>query len=460
MGGLSGANATNNLMAIERGGDITKSVFSFPFLFFVALIPFILVIRIVPGKWQPLILAGCFSLLVLVFFRSPVALILAIFLAAFTRLITANAARIALGLGLISALIYFKLPSARQPIDLALPFLVFVPLGYSYQLFSALGLWIDDARASSIRQRPSFAALLNAFLFLPCLVAGPYLSASSLVESFDRPENRKFNDSLAFSLLSWGLLKKVLADAFAVGIFSHLIPGTDLSTPASLNRLLLFSTRLYLDFSGYCDMAVGAASLLGYRIPQNFYRPFFASSFSDFWSRWNYSLSGWFKQYLFYPMMVRYPRFRALIPLRIYMFLTVAVVCGLIAAWHGFGIIFGFWYLLVVGGLWLKIRQPLLNRIATLLLIFLSTSLVLSGSLSHWLSIWREVFTGGAGSTHSWLLLLGCLALLLSTQAVDLKRLEPVSQNRAWFVGAGLTVWSLIFLLGAGGGIPFLYARF
>jgi D-alanyl-lipoteichoic acid acyltransferase DltB (MBOAT superfamily) len=435
-------------------------VFSFTFLFFVAVIPSFLVVRTASGKAQPLVLAACFALLSVIFFHGVFALGLALFLAVFTRCVVASSARAAAGFALVAALIWFKLPSAKGQLDEALPFLVFLPLGYSYQLFSAIGLWIDESRAAQPRKPRSFPALLCSFLFLPCLVAGPYLSASTLAGSFEQPESRKFDDRLAFTVLSWGLLKKVLADAFAAGIFSHLVSAADVSVPASLNRLLLFSARLYLDFSGYCDMAVGAALLLGYRIPQNFYRPFFAASFGEFWSRWNYSLSEWFKKYLFHPLMIRYPRFRARVPLRLYLFLATALVCGLIAAWHGFGLIFGFWYLLVVAGLWLKLRRPLLNRATTALLVFLSTSLVLSGTPARWLGIWGDVFAGGPGSGESWLLLLACLAMLLSVQAVDLGRLEPVARGRVWFAGAGIAVWSLIFLLGAGGGIPFLYARF
>src|ERR671922_529890 len=181
---------------------------------------------------------------------------------------------------------------------------ILLPIGISFYTFNSMSYTIDVFRR---RLRPTTNLLeYSAFVALfPHLVAGPIVRYADVGRQLRRPLPRLHSGmaSLGLFFLSVGLVKKLL-------VADQLDPHVDLLFSSSVDPGLLaswaaavgYSLQLYFDFSGYSDMAVGLAWLLGIRFPQNFDSPFKAQNISDFWRRWHISLSTWFRDYLFIPL--------------------------------------------------------------------------------------------------------------------------------------------------------------
>jgi len=214
-------------------------------------------------------------------------------------------------LGLLIAFKYFNFISSSisSGLDLFgvprnLPILdVLLPVGISFYTFQTLGYTIDVYRGKIAPERHLgiFALYVS---FWPQLVAGPIERAQRLL-----PQLRAtppFDVTRAFSgfrLILWGFFKKlVIADRLALyvdAIYNN--PGLYHGPPVIL-ATVFFAFQIFCDFSGYCDIAVGSARMLGIDLMENFRRPYFAASFSDFWRRWHISLSTWFRDYVYIPL--------------------------------------------------------------------------------------------------------------------------------------------------------------
>jgi D-alanyl-lipoteichoic acid acyltransferase DltB (MBOAT superfamily) len=128
--------------------------------------------------------------------------------------------------------------------------------------------------------------------------------------------------------MAWGLFKKVVvADRLAVIVDQVYGAPSSYPGPALVLATMLFAYQIYCDFSGYSDIALGAAEVMGFRLTPNFARPYSATSFADFWRRWHISLSSWFRDYCFFPFGFRRPKWQ----LRLHL-LFVFILSGL---WHG-----------------------------------------------------------------------------------------------------------------------------
>ena len=188
-----------------------------------------------------------------------------------------------------------------------------LPIGISFYTFQSMSYIIDVYRGSL---EPSKTLKEYAFFvaFFPPLVAGPILRAShflpQLREKIHQNETTQklklfviTNQNLKFgiTLMSIGFFKKMFfADNIGPlvnNIFSNPIGMESFSI---IIGTIAFGIQLYCDFSGYSDIAMGAAAILGFKIPLNFNKPFFATSPSDFWTRWHISLSTWVRDYLYY----------------------------------------------------------------------------------------------------------------------------------------------------------------
>jgi alginate O-acetyltransferase complex protein AlgI len=186
-----------------------------------------------------------------------------------------------------------------------LPYMaVILPLGISFFTFQGISYVVDVYR----RDVSASTSLLDILLyksFFPQLVAGPIVRASTLI-----PQLRARPDPSAI-LMSWGLV------LILVGLFKKLIVANYLATllvdevffdPSYYGTwdLLVagyaYAVQIYCDFSGYSDMAIGTAALLGYRFDKNFDQPFRAASMREFWRRWHISLSSWLRDYLYIPL--------------------------------------------------------------------------------------------------------------------------------------------------------------
>jgi D-alanyl-lipoteichoic acid acyltransferase DltB (MBOAT superfamily) len=214
---------------------------------------------------------------------------------------------------------------------------VLPPVGISFFTFQALSYLIDTYRR---RIEPSplldFAVYLS---FFPHLVAGPIVRAAEFLPQLRTPRDaRRVDTGLAFWLIAAGLFKKVvvssyLADAIVDPVFR--IPSQHQAVDTLLG-IYGYAIQIYCDFSGYTDMAIGLALLLGFRFPQNFDAPYTATSLQDFWRRWHMTLSRWLRDYLYIPLggSQRGPR-------RAYVNLFLTMLIG--GLWHGAAWTFVVW---------------------------------------------------------------------------------------------------------------------
>ena len=177
------------------------------------------------------------------------------------------------------------------------------PLGLGYFTLAALSYTIDVyKRRCKVELNPLHYTLFVSFF--PALTTGP-------IERYPhfRPQihkSRRFSYTRcaggAFRML-WGYTKKmVLADNMNLYIKMVYDTPAEMNGPNLVAATLLFSLRLYLDFSGCCDIAIGAARILGYDLLENFHSPFEATSFAGLWQRWHMSLTGWLRDYIYIPL--------------------------------------------------------------------------------------------------------------------------------------------------------------
>jgi alginate O-acetyltransferase complex protein AlgI len=189
------------------------------------------------------------------------------------------------------------------------PLDVLIPFGISFYTFEAVSYAVDVFQRK-VRAERSLPHFLLFILFFPHLVAGPIVRAGDFLPQARRPKRWNWvRVQVAVQFLLLGLFKKfAIADRMAIftdGIAGN--PGPLLSpethTSASIwLAVLAYAVRIYADFSGYSDMAVGTAHLFGYRLTQNFDMPYLAANVSEFWRRWHVSLSTWLRDYLFIPL--------------------------------------------------------------------------------------------------------------------------------------------------------------
>lgn len=178
---------------------------------------------------------------------------------------------------------------------------VVLPVGISFYTFQALSYVIDVYRGhcKPARSLLDFAAYTA---FFPQLVAGPIERASHFLPQLNNHRGPAPFDFLGIALIGFGAFKKIIADHYVrvvdpvFGDLAHAHPM------AVWVGTYCFAIQIYLDFSGYSDIAVGLARLLGFDIVQNFQAPYASDSPSDFWRRWHVSLSSWLRDYLYIPL--------------------------------------------------------------------------------------------------------------------------------------------------------------
>jgi len=218
---------------------------------------------------------------------------------------------LAANLGLLAYFKYanFFLHSLEQVLTAAgarasLPVLkVMLPIGISFYTFEAINYTIDVYR----RRVPAERNLLNFMvfiLFFPHLVAGPIVRARDFLPQVRRRKRWDWARlQLGGQYLLMGLFKKlVIADRMALFADPVFADPNLYSRGAAWMAALAYALQIYCDFSGYTDMALGAAHMLGFKLAKNFNMPYLAANVSEFWHRWHISLSSWLRDYLFIPL--------------------------------------------------------------------------------------------------------------------------------------------------------------
>ncbi len=185
-----------------------------------------------------------------------------------------------------------------------IPYLnIILPIGLSFHTFQAMSYTIEVYRGHQKAER-HFGIFSLYVMFYPQLVAGPIERPQNLLHQFREKHYIEYDRVTGgLKLMAWGLFKKVV-------IADRLAPMVDLvyNNPdgyyglAVITATVFFAFQIYCDFSGYSDIAIGAAQVMGFTLMTNFRTPYFASTIDGFWKRWHISLSTWFKDYLYIPL--------------------------------------------------------------------------------------------------------------------------------------------------------------
>ncbi len=236
-------------------------------------------------------------------------------------------------------------------VGLEMPAFVFnivLPIGISFYIFQTIG-YVVDVYWGVVEPQTHFGKFFLFVSFFPQLIAGPIEKAEDLMPQLERLDNR-FRESdfwAGATRISWGLFKKaVVADNIA--LYTDVVFGNiSFHQGATLYvALLLFAFQIYCDFSGYTDIAIGSARLLGINLSENFLLPYGSSTVREFWTRWHKTLYTWLYTYIYMPIAFGIPGPRGVAS-------AVLATFFLSGLWHGaswnfiiFGLVHGFWVLL------------------------------------------------------------------------------------------------------------------
>jgi len=183
-----------------------------------------------------------------------------------------------------------------------------LPIGISFYTFQSMGYIIDVFQGKYASEKNPFKFALFVSFF-PQVLQGPIGRFDKLACQFF--EEHKFelkNIQFGLQLILWGFFKKiVLADRAAVVVNKVFNDYTNYSGFYVIFAILLYSVQLYADFSGGMDVVIGISQIFGIKLDQNFARPFFSRSISEFWRRWHITLGTWMKDYIFYPLTLSKP---------------------------------------------------------------------------------------------------------------------------------------------------------
>lgn len=347
---------------------------------------------------------------------------------------------------------------------------IVLPVGISFYTFQTLSYVIDVYRGRTEPER-HFGHYALFVAFFPQLVAGPIERPGDLLPQLKAERRLAAGDLSAGGwLLLEGYFKKlVVADGLAPFVDRvYAAPGLALG-PEIVLATMLFGIQIYCDFSGYSDIARGAAKLLGIDLTENFKRPYGAATIRDFWRRWHISLTGWFTDHVYIPLGGS----RRGLPRQVFDLLAVFLLSGL---WHGAGWTFLAWGLIhglyrAAGAVWGHFRgdapkkQGALAHVRTFLLVsfpwlfFRAASMADAATLLSRLSAGWDGLFAVVGQAAPLALPLLCLPLV--------ERLGESRGGRDWYVSA-LTVscavttiaaaWSI--QLAGGGDNAFIYFRF
>jgi alginate O-acetyltransferase complex protein AlgI len=231
---------------------------------------------------------------------------------------------------------------------------IILPLGISFYTFRTLS-YVIDIYKNKTQPTHNWVVFFAYVAFFPSLISGPIDRASLLVPQLEKKREFKHENAIdGMRQILWGLFKKmVIADNCAIianPIFEryHEFPASTLVLGA-----FFYTIQIYTDFSGYTDMAIGFARLLGFDITKNFNYPFFARNIADYWRRWHMSLTSWVTDYVFTPLSISFRDYGN-------WGLIMAIMLNLIIVgiWHGanwtfilYGVLHGFYFIpLIIKG--------------------------------------------------------------------------------------------------------------
>jgi alginate O-acetyltransferase complex protein AlgI len=355
-----------------------------------------------------------------------------------------------------------------------------LPIGISFFTFHHLSYVVDVYRHSRPAQKSPVQFITYIAMF-PQLIAGPIVRYHEIADQLaDTQRSRADDFALGFPRFAWGLTKKVvIADTIApIADAAFATSGGDMTTGTAWVGALAYTMQLYFDFSGYSDMAIGLGLMLGFKLPENFDRPYSAVSITDFWRRWHMSLSRWFRDYVYIPLGGN--RHGAAKTYRNLIIIFVAT-----GFWHGANWTFLVWglyhgALMLIervtgqGALEARGAELVLRRALTFLLVVVGWVLFRAQSLGQALTMIKHMFVPSglglseavsASLTHqrSLVLVLALLVVLLPGSFVlgrilEAGRSRPAIATRYAVIAVAAPCAAIV--AAAGTFSPFLYYQF
>jgi D-alanyl-lipoteichoic acid acyltransferase DltB (MBOAT superfamily) len=346
---------------------------------------------------------------------------------------------------------------------------IVLPIGISFFTFQAISYVVDVYRGETRAASLGDVAILQAFF--PHLVAGPIVRANELLPQLRTPRDpRAVLAGPGLFLIVGGLIKKtVVADELARNVVDPVF--NDPTSHSGLEVLFAiygFAAQIYCDFSGYTDMAIGIALLLGFQLPQNFNRPYLALSLQDFWRRWHMTLSRWLRDYLYIPLGGNRGTER-----QTYRNLMLTMLLG--GLWHGAA-----WTFVIWGGIhgsalsaerWARGRfrgfhlPAFVAWLITFNVVCLAWIFFRSPDLSTAFEVIGQIFTGGPSP----LVTLPMVFLVVATIALQAVPGDFWQRAEAWLVARpvaaqgiaiGLIIVAADAAVGQEGVAPFIYFQF
>ncbi len=384
-------------------------------------------------------------------------------------------ATVAFDLGVLAAFKYYSfftddVGDVLDSIGLGMPLpllTIALPVGVSFYSFQAITYVVDVKR-----RQVEPASLLDAAVYLsffPHLVAGPIVRASEFLPQLREPRNpNRVAVGAGLALVALGLVKKVMiADYLARELVDPVFAVPQAySAPDAILAAYGYAAQIFCDFSGYTDLAIGLALLMGFVFPQNFNSPYRATGFRDFWRRWHMTLSRFLRDYLYIPLGGnRKGR------LRTYLNLMLTMTLG--GLWHGAAWNFVAWG--AYQGAGLSTEHALGGRLprfpgwlrwfVTFNLIVLGWILFRSQDLGLFADYISAIFRSGPATLYS-VPVVGAIALVIGLQLLPERPMEGlelrIGRLRPLALGAGLA--AVILIVGATvpsqGVPPFIYFRF
>ncbi|TAK43191.1 MAG: MBOAT family protein [Saprospiraceae bacterium] len=357
---------------------------------------------------------------------------------------------------------------------------IILPVGISFYTFQSLSYTIDIYR-KKLNPEPDVLKFATFVAFWPQLVAGPIVRASDFLPQFRKDHDFDWNRAMSGTAqVLWGFFKKVaIADSLAPFVEQCFAEPQAFASVNLIIAVVFYSFQIYCDFSGYSDIAIGFARILGFDFPANFRTPYFSRSFSEFWTRWHISLSSWLRDYLYIPLGGNRHG-----TANTYKNLMLTMVLG--GLWHGANWTFVFWgflhgIYLVVQRLWghtfgvmmCALRFPkILQSTINIALVYFFTNVAWIFFRSPDLATAMQVINGIAGLEgfafvnvmNKFVVLKGFLltGMLLAVEITDFKwgygRL--VLQKPAFRVASFAVLLWLIAIFGTFGSNAFIYFQF
>lgn len=346
---------------------------------------------------------------------------------------------------------------------------IVLPIGLSFHTFQSMAYVIEVYRGK-FKAEYNFGIYALYVMFYPQLVAGPIERPQNLIHQFyEKHEFEIWRVIDGIRLMLWGLFKKVvIADRLAVLVNIIYDNPTIYSGSHLIVATIFFAFQIYCDFSGYSDMAIGAARVMGFKLMDNFKSPYFSKSIPEFWRRWHISLSSWFKDYVYIPLggskvgLFRY----------YYNLFIVFLISGF---WHGAN-----WTFIIWGGLHgiymvlsnIKDKFKLFNLpnitkiIVTFVLVGISWVFFRANSLSGALYILKNLLVNvnlsvfGSGRVVSRvemaLSIFFIIILIIVEYVIGKKKIDGL---KWWWIIYLILIW-LILVFGVFGEIKFIYFQF